>query len=205
MEREQRVKEFAQAQDLSSKLMKVMGMQQSDSAATDSLIQPPSTNNLHPTIYSMSEVDKGPPEDEPNVSGSSTSSRSGPTPKRSRTERRYETSHNRRKTISFDSDVVTETPHHYKKLARRPLGVLGSATQNEGPSKRISSAATYTKAQGSYRAETQNKFPFGGTKEMAEFSFDENNVLTSTACQQMDEAESSQNEGLYDETTTDSF
>ena len=206
MEREQRAKEFAQAQDLSSKLMKVMGMQQSDPAATNSLIQPPGTGDLPRTIHSRSnEVDEGQPEDGPNFSGSSISSRSGPTPKRSKTERRGETSHNRRKTISFDSDVVMETPHYYKKLARRPLGVLGSATQNEGSSKRISSAATFTKARGSYQAETQDKFPFGGSKEMVDFSLDENNVFTSTEYRQIEEVESSQNEGFYDETTTDSF
>ena len=203
LEREQRAREFAQAQDLSSKLMKVMGMQPSDRPSNTSLTRAPDRDTIQQQLYPRSEAGEGQSQDMPNSSSSSSSSRSGPTPKRCRTERRYDTTSNRRKTISFDAPVTADTPYNYK-LTRRPLGLLEPATQTGGISRQMSSNPTYAKVHSPYRTDTKDEFPFGGAEEIEEFSFVENHIFTSTASQQMDRAESSPNRGFYDETTTDS-
>lgn len=120
-EQERRAKEFAEAQDLSRKLMAVMGMKQN----------PPTSPNP-PTAEAMegSEFQSGQTPSNPSFnsqitqsSGSSTSSTKGPTTKRTRTQRKSKS------PMFHASTPLGKTSRMGKIKGRLPLRNLGDGTQ----------------------------------------------------------------------------
>lgn len=129
-DQEQRAKEFAEAQELSSRLMAVMGSKQPQ-AASDNFQSSTALHNLGTQgarlsndLNSIAAVTQS--------FGSSTSSTSGPTPKRSKTYQRFKSPTAHRAKVVCNATNGKATRDRTVKERRRPLINLGDGTQNVG-------------------------------------------------------------------------
>lgn len=121
---QQRAKEFAEAQELSSRLMAIMGSKQPQ-VASDNLQSGKAIHTL--------ETQGGCPNTVAAVTqsfGSSTSSTSGPTPKRNKTYQHFKSPDCHRAKISLNAANGRATRDCLVKERRRPLTDLSDITQN---------------------------------------------------------------------------
>lgn len=125
---EQRAKEFAEAQELSSRLMAVMGINQPQVA---------SDNLQGGKAIQILETQGGCPKSVAAVTqsfGSSTPSTSGPTPKRNKTYQHFKSPNSHRAKITFNATNGRATRDCIVKERSRPLTNLSDLTQNVGKS-----------------------------------------------------------------------
>ncbi|MCJ1404439.1 hypothetical protein MMC11_007664 [Xylographa trunciseda] len=190
-EREMRATEFAEAQDLSSKLMALMGKPPNRPAATSLSI-----GVSHLKSNMLIETRRG--EDAQAVSHQSSGSSAlwenhGSLLKRPRVQR------------NFKTPALSNTEARRIKSARRPLEDLEFGAQNEAL------VVQHRSTKGQHQCETGSKSLVKPTNEqenmllqdMHEFSFANSHVFTSTDYHEVNDGTMEEATGLLDETTAD--
>lgn len=201
-EREERAREFAQAQELSSKLMAVMaavGVKnvQSDTYHKENVsskeVDIPSENSvMEETDYcnSGTEISKS--------FGSSASGRSAPTPKRSKPRRSFKTPFLQQNQTSLGFKSAKSTQGTLPRAKRQPLKDLEAGRQNQCKSMPFQSGQKV----GDCRMNNDNGLALDEV-DVGDVSFEGSDIFTSTAKGRTQVLRSRLPENIYDETTAD--
>ena len=205
-EREERAREFAQAQELSSKLMVVMGAKSGQRAVfhkeTVSLkgVEISSDNPI------LEEADYCNPDTKfTQPMGSNASSRSGPTPKRSKPRRSFQTPFRQQPRIYVGSKPVKSTHGTISKVGRQPLKDLGVSTKNQrNPTPSGPGQKADERHEGLVDCHMNNENNAAlGEVDFGDLSFGGSDIFTSTAKEETQVLRSRIPKDIYDETTAD--
>ncbi|KAI9879199.1 MAG: hypothetical protein M1830_009274 [Pleopsidium flavum] len=135
-QRDEKAREFAEAQDLSSKLMAVMGFKREQSATLHSNTTESETNMAPVDTPVGQHATRQQRNTESTQSfGSSTSSKSGSTPKRTRTRRNTKTPSIQQKEIELAARTIKAAQNAMSRSPRHPLKDLGVSMHNMSPVK----------------------------------------------------------------------
>lgn len=198
-EREERAREFAQAQELSSKLMAVMGTKTGKPGAyhrengSSKGVGIPLEN----TVREETDCSNSGTEFSQH-SGSSASSRSGPTPKRSRPRPSFKTPFLQQTKTTLGLHSAKSAHGTFPRTKRQPLKDLRIGTQNRRNSMHFEPSQKTVDC----RMSSDNGLaPDEG--EVGDVSFEGSEIFTSTAREQTQVLRSKISENIYDETTAD--
>ncbi len=205
-DREERAKELAEAQDFKAKLMTVMGTVKQTQVPVN---QPcPRLLNYNEYDPDVQEVDRALPRREQEVDPahsfeSSTSSRSGPTPKRNKTRRSLnspltQSTRAARKGLRGKS---LGNPAVRPKLPLKDLSVNGQNAGSWSPT-RIRRQKFQDQHAGIARAHSKENHTNSPEEDVGETSFG-SDVFTSTNQQRFKGSEDQYSKDMYDETTVD--
>jgi len=135
-ERKEKAREFAEAQDLSSKLMAVMGFKTEQSVPLPSNTVNSDTSEISvDTPIGQQATRRERTTHSTQSFGSSTSSRSGPTPKRTRPRRITKTLSMSQTRINLGAKTVKTAHNNMSRSPRHPLKDLGVGMHNKSPVK----------------------------------------------------------------------
>lgn len=133
-ERKEKAKEFAEAQDLSTKLMAVMGLKPDQASAHS---YNPATSSLKDIFVDSPKSQHGSRRQTTTATSqsfeSSTSSKSGPTPKRTRPRRSTRTLSMQQAKIDLGTKTVKTAHDTTSRSSREPLKDLSVSVHNKSP------------------------------------------------------------------------
>lgn len=199
-ERKEKAKEFAEAQELSTKLMAVMGLK---TEQTSALVHNPARSSIK-DIFIDSPVTQRDSRGQTTTASapsieSSTSSKSGPTPKRTRPRRTTRTPSMHRTKIDIGANTV-KTAHD--TTSRPPLTDLSVSVHNRSPVR--------TQWHGMGKVQPGQDGVWINAKdqgveaiELGDLSFGGSDIFTSTEKARPSAAEDYGHSQLYDESTAD--
>ncbi|SLM38433.1 hypothetical protein LPUS_08646 [Lasallia pustulata] len=199
-ERKERAREFAQAQELSSKLMAVMGARTGQSDAYQKEDFSLKGAKIPPPEDPVSEeVDRGSSDTENTKSfGSSASSKSEPTPKRSKPRRSFKSPFLQRSDTCMGFKSAKSTHGGPPRAKRQPLKDIGVGTQDQ----RNSTPSEPSQKLGKCLINNDNSLALDEV-DVGDLSFEGSNIFTSTAREGTQVLRSRIPQKIYDETTTE--
>ncbi|MCJ1384255.1 hypothetical protein MMC17_007371 [Xylographa soralifera] len=197
-ERAMRAKEFAEAQDLSGKLMALMGRKPGRPAATSAPTDAVHMKTNH-VIETTSEEDVQ-VASQRSLGSRALSRNNGSTPKRARVQRKSKTLTVPPIRLSTGSKTL-----RYMKSARRPLEDLDVGMHNDAVVVHDQIAREEYKCETSseFFEETINEKQNMLSKDMCDFSITDSHVFSSTGFHQVDDQTTEDAPGLIDRAITD--
>lgn len=201
-EREVKAKEFAEVQDLSRKLMAVMGRrtEQSVHLTSDKITSETSEPSVD-TPVGQQAIHRLRTAKSSQLFESSTSSKSSPTSKRTRPRRNAKTPSLQQAKIDLGAKTVKTAHNAMSPSPRRPLEDVGVNIYNLSPVKTQQHVGT--KGREGLDREMSVASQYDALMEIGDLSFSGSDVFTSTERQRSPAPHHSSRTELYDETTAD--
>ena len=202
-DRKEKAREFAEAQDLSTKLMAVMGLKTDQAPA---LTHNPPKPSIKDIFADNSAGQHGSRSQTTTASShsveSSTSSKSGPTPKRTRPRRSTRTPNTQQTKITLGAKTVKTAHDTISQSTRQPLKELGAAVHNRSPVK--------TQRHGSGKLQpgqdhvwVDERGEVDQAMDYGDLSFGGSDVFASTEKELSSARDVHRHSQLYDESTAD--
>ncbi len=188
-DRKEKAREFAAAQELSSKLMAVMGLK-TEQSLPRSDVPDRGVDNTSVDIRATQSFESG------------ASSKGGPTPKRTKPRRITRTPSKKKGKINLGSKTVKTAHYATTEATRQPFKDLGMSMHNRSPTK----LQAYGCSQNQQQCDAnwiESEDRCGGTMEFGDISFGGSDIFTSTEKNSSSDRRNHVRASFDDETTAD--
>ena len=202
-DRKEKAREFAEAQDLSTKLMAVMGLKSEQASAVAHHSAKASSNDIYvdsPDGHQASRTQSTTASAQ--SFESSTSSKSGPTPKRTRPRRTTKTSSLQQTKIDLGAKTVKTAHDTTYQPSRQPLKDVGMGVPNRSPVRAARHGFGKPQLEGD-RGWIGGEDRADEVMELGDLSFGGSDVFPSTEKEPSSARDEHGNSHLYEESTTD--